>query len=573
MDHTYAERKAPDRSPSPEKTVNTQGPSMQALSSGAAKPTPRQMGHRVDLPNAMRSKMENAFGADLSALKLFESQSVADAGAKAVAQGNRIAFAPGMLDFSSYGGQALLGHEISHVVSQQRGEVRGGGFLHDHVLEARADREGAMAAAGQQIAAPTAALSEVSAASAAGPMQAGGKDDRRRAQADKYRQNEINAYDKFIMADDPTEREEYRAEYIKNRDLKAGRLKKLKMTPDQIEADHRGTTSPLAQLNRANERNLSPLRSGGSAPDRQAKEEHYNAYLGNLGKIMGSLSDEELRAQPDFQKRLVSDYASAHQALYGRGTDQSQAFSDQESGSFLPGSGPDLLGTMYGRLMGQDNIRRTLTSGSVNDSIQGLNQLAGDSGVSDLMAMQYRRLPGKPDRMFFDYDKNFTTDPGAMRDLMSKVVTPAAGGTPEAGQRIGEIEQELVRQETPVEQPSIQEPSAEEQSLMHMQKALEILQAPLELPPAPGIVERTARKAKSKVEGGVDSIQRTFTDIHDEHEKKKQSRREKKASELQRKRDQLDFETLRTLDQMYGPGAEPTARRLSKVKKKLGVIS
>ena len=98
--------------------------------------------------------------------------SVADAGAEAVAQGSRIAFAPGKLDFASASGQALLGHELSHVVSQAREEVSGSGFLNDAALEARADREGAMAAAGEQVyAGPvTAALS--SAAPAAGPMQA-----------------------------------------------------------------------------------------------------------------------------------------------------------------------------------------------------------------------------------------------------------------------------------------------------------------------------------------------------------------------------------------------------------------
>ena len=568
MSYTYADRKTEEKTGRVPET-DSRGTSMDALRVGAARPTSGQMGHRVDLPDAMRAKMESAFGADLSAVKLYESQTVADAGASAVTQGSDIAFAPGMLAFSSFGGQALLGHELSHVVSQARGEVRGSGFLNDHALEARADREGAMAAAGQQIAAPTAAMSEISAASASGPMQAGGKDDRRRAQANQYRQNEEAAYDQYIMADDPTEKEQYHAEYLKNRDLKAGRLKKLKMKPEEILADHREVTSPMAQVRRANERHLSPLRSGGAAPDMQTKEAHYNAYLGNLGKIMGSLSDEELRAQPDFQKRMVSDYASAHQALYGRRVDQSQAFSDQESGSFLPGNGPDLLGTMYGRLMGQDNIRRTLTSGSVNDSIQGLNQLAGDSGVSDLMALQYRRLPGKPERMFFDSDKNFATDPDAMRDLMSKTVTPAAGGSPEAVQRMDEIEQELVRQETPVEQPS-PEPSAEELSLMHMQKALEILQAPLELPPAPGTVEKAVRKAKGKVEGGVDAIQKTVTGMHEKHEKKKRSKEEEKASKLQSKRAKYDFEALRMLDQMYGPGAEPTSHRMKKVNKKLG---
>ncbi len=176
MDHTYTNHKQPEKAASQQETAELQSPSMATLRSGAAMPTPKQKGNPVDLPNAMRAKMENAFGADLSAVKLYESQAVADAGAKAITQGSEIAFAPGMLDFTSFGGQALLGHEISHVVSQARGEVTGGGFLNDHALEARADREGAMAAAGEQIAMPTAAMSTVTAAAAAGPMQAKDKD-------------------------------------------------------------------------------------------------------------------------------------------------------------------------------------------------------------------------------------------------------------------------------------------------------------------------------------------------------------------------------------------------------------
>ncbi len=174
MSHSYVGRKQAEK-PAGKTDESVRGPSMDALLTGAAAPSAGQKGRRVDLPEAMRSKMESAFGADLSDVRLYESQTVADAGAQAVAQGRDIAFAPGMLDFTSFGGQALLGHEISHVVSQARGEVMGGGFLNDHALEARADREGAMAAAGQQISMPTSAMSPVSAAPAAGPMQAGGK--------------------------------------------------------------------------------------------------------------------------------------------------------------------------------------------------------------------------------------------------------------------------------------------------------------------------------------------------------------------------------------------------------------
>ena len=170
MGYEYANRKRAQQAPQQE--TDPAAPSLDALRSGAALPTAEQMGRRVDLPDAMRAKMETAFGADLSAVKLYESEAVGEAGANAVARGADIAFAPGMLDFTSFGGQALLGHELSHVVSQARGEVAGGGFLNDHALEARADREGAMAAAGQQIAVPSAAMSSVTAAPAAGPMQA-----------------------------------------------------------------------------------------------------------------------------------------------------------------------------------------------------------------------------------------------------------------------------------------------------------------------------------------------------------------------------------------------------------------
>ena len=113
---------------------------------------------------------------DLSAVKLYENRAVGEAGAEAVAKGSNIAFAPGKLDFSSTRGQALLGHEISHVASQAKGEVKGSGLVNDSALEARADAEGMKAARGESIASDyggaVAPLSDASAASAAGPMQA-----------------------------------------------------------------------------------------------------------------------------------------------------------------------------------------------------------------------------------------------------------------------------------------------------------------------------------------------------------------------------------------------------------------
>ncbi len=149
------------------------GPSLEQLRGGAM-PTAEQLGHKVDLPQAIRGKMEASFGADLGGVELYESQTVAQAGAQAMTMGNKIGFAPGALDFASSAGQALLGHELSHVVSQARGEVAGRGFLNNQALEARADREGAMAAAGENVySGPVTPISTASTAlSAAGPMQA-----------------------------------------------------------------------------------------------------------------------------------------------------------------------------------------------------------------------------------------------------------------------------------------------------------------------------------------------------------------------------------------------------------------
>ena len=172
---TYAKQKRENAAAPASRQENAvSGPSLDALRAGAA-PSAEQRGRRVDLPEAIRAKMESSFGADLSAVKLYESQNVADAGAEAVTSGSSIAFAPGLLDFSSESGQALLGHELSHVVSQARGEATGRGFLNDPALEARADREGALAAAGEAVYSQTPAaapLTAAAAAPAAGPMQA-----------------------------------------------------------------------------------------------------------------------------------------------------------------------------------------------------------------------------------------------------------------------------------------------------------------------------------------------------------------------------------------------------------------
>ena len=89
MSYTYAENaKSKQARKNARQTEGEAGqPSMEALRAGAAQPTREQLGKRVDLPDAIRSKMETAFGADLSAVKLYESQAVADVGSQAITHG------------------------------------------------------------------------------------------------------------------------------------------------------------------------------------------------------------------------------------------------------------------------------------------------------------------------------------------------------------------------------------------------------------------------------------------------------------------------------------------------------
>ena len=172
MSYSYTQQRKKD-SQKPDTEPSVSGGKETSLPNSALLANP---GHRVDMPTVMREKMEDSFGMDLSGVKLYENKAVGEAGAEAVAQGSKIAFAPGKLDFSSTRGQALLGHEISHVASQAKGEVQGSGLVNDSALEARADREGFQAARGENVTSghggASAALSTASAASAAGPMQA-----------------------------------------------------------------------------------------------------------------------------------------------------------------------------------------------------------------------------------------------------------------------------------------------------------------------------------------------------------------------------------------------------------------
>lgn len=111
----------------------------------------RQKSGGLPIPDNVRAKMETAFGADFSDVRVHIGQEAASLGAIAYTWGSNIHFAPGQYNPNTIQGQKLLGHELWHVVQQRSGRVSnpfGGGVavVQDYALEAEADRMGIKAA-------------------------------------------------------------------------------------------------------------------------------------------------------------------------------------------------------------------------------------------------------------------------------------------------------------------------------------------------------------------------------------------------------------------------------------------
>lgn len=117
-----------------------------------------QMKRNEDLPEDLQAKMESSFGEDFSDVKFNkDSKAARDLNARAYTQGNNIYFKSGEFNTSSQSGQELIAHELSHVVQQRKGLVRGthkeNGFNvnSEEALERRADAEGKKALNGEKI--------------------------------------------------------------------------------------------------------------------------------------------------------------------------------------------------------------------------------------------------------------------------------------------------------------------------------------------------------------------------------------------------------------------------------------
>jgi len=103
------------------------------------------------LPPGVRQKMESFFGTSFADVRVHVGPHANAIGALAFTQGSHIHFAPGQYNPSTPQGQAILGHELTHVVQQRAGRVRnpfgsGVAVVQDHSLETEADRMGQRAA-------------------------------------------------------------------------------------------------------------------------------------------------------------------------------------------------------------------------------------------------------------------------------------------------------------------------------------------------------------------------------------------------------------------------------------------
>lgn len=115
------------------------------------------------LPSEVQAKMERAFGADFSSVRIHEGPHVAALGALAYTQGADVHFAPGQYAPHTEKGQELLGHELAHTLQQAQGRVAATGQAKglpinaDASLEREADEQGARAARGERVFAAQAA--------------------------------------------------------------------------------------------------------------------------------------------------------------------------------------------------------------------------------------------------------------------------------------------------------------------------------------------------------------------------------------------------------------------------------
>jgi len=108
------------------------------------------LGHRAALAPSIAAKMSRSFGMDVSAVQVYRSDAMAGTEMHGMAQGNKVVLSSDV-DLNTLEGQAVLGHELSHIRAQSMGMGSGRGLLQNGALERQADTEGMLAARGMSI--------------------------------------------------------------------------------------------------------------------------------------------------------------------------------------------------------------------------------------------------------------------------------------------------------------------------------------------------------------------------------------------------------------------------------------
>ena len=133
------------------KTNGIPNSAMQDVLSGKAHATSQMMGHSQNLAPSIAAKMSQAFGMNLSGMQVYRSDAMVGSGMEGMASGNKVVLSSDV-DLNTTAGQAVLGHEISHIRAQSQGIGMGNSGLYENAaLEHQADTEGLLAAQGKSI--------------------------------------------------------------------------------------------------------------------------------------------------------------------------------------------------------------------------------------------------------------------------------------------------------------------------------------------------------------------------------------------------------------------------------------
>ena len=140
-----------ESSAAPQKTNGIPNSVLNDVFAGKRRATNEMMGHKENLAPSIAVKMSRAFGMDLTGMQLYRSDKMSGTDMKGMSQGNTVVLSSD-IDLNTGEGQAVLGHELSHIRAQSQGIGMGNSGLYNNAaLEQQADREGLMAAHGRPI--------------------------------------------------------------------------------------------------------------------------------------------------------------------------------------------------------------------------------------------------------------------------------------------------------------------------------------------------------------------------------------------------------------------------------------